>query len=78
MTDKNAILGTIGGMKHIGAVTTTDMEREFMLLEQAGALLEEQVDGLLLETFTMNLNYFMPLKYCVSKRIFNCCAISVT
>lgn len=51
VTDKNAILGTIGGMKHIGAVTTTDMEREFMLLEQAGALLEEQVDGLLLETF---------------------------
>lgn len=38
-------------MKHIGAVTTTDMEREFMLLEQASALLEEQVDGLLLETF---------------------------
>ena len=32
-------------------VTTTDIEREFMLLEQAGALLEEQVDGLLLETF---------------------------
>ncbi|PEI92096.1 bifunctional homocysteine S-methyltransferase/methylenetetrahydrofolate reductase [Bacillus pseudomycoides] len=51
VTDKNAILGTIGGMKHIGAVTTTDMEREFMLLEQAGALLEEKVDGLLLETF---------------------------
>ncbi|MBO1579125.1 bifunctional homocysteine S-methyltransferase/methylenetetrahydrofolate reductase [Bacillus sp. XF8] len=51
VTDKNAILGTIGGMKHIGAVTTTDMEREFMLLEQAGALIEEHVDGLLLETF---------------------------
>ena len=51
VTDRNAILGTIGGMKHIGAVTTTDIEREFMLLEQAGALLEEQVDGLLLETF---------------------------
>ncbi|MDM5156454.1 bifunctional homocysteine S-methyltransferase/methylenetetrahydrofolate reductase [Bacillus sp. DX1.1] len=51
VTDRNAILGTIGGMKHIGAVTTTDMEREFMLLEQAGALLEGEVDGLLLETF---------------------------
>ena len=51
VTEKNAIVGTIGGMKHIGAVTTTDMEREFMLLEQADALLEENVDGLLLETF---------------------------
>lgn len=51
ITDRNAILGTIGGMKHIGAVTTTDMEREFMLLEQAGALIKENVDGLLLETF---------------------------
>jgi methionine synthase I (cobalamin-dependent)/5,10-methylenetetrahydrofolate reductase len=45
------ILGTIGGMKHIGSITTTSMEREFMLLEQANALLEEGVDGLLLETF---------------------------
>nr|WP_279663427.1 bifunctional homocysteine S-methyltransferase/methylenetetrahydrofolate reductase [Ectobacillus ponti] len=45
------ILGTIGGMKHIGAITTTDADREFMLLEQAHALLEEDVDGLLLETF---------------------------
>ncbi|MDH2881527.1 bifunctional homocysteine S-methyltransferase/methylenetetrahydrofolate reductase [Bacillus cytotoxicus] len=49
--EQNAILGTIGGMKHIGAVTTTNIEREFMLLEQAGALIEEEVDGLLLETF---------------------------
>jgi methionine synthase I (cobalamin-dependent)/5,10-methylenetetrahydrofolate reductase len=45
------VLGTIGGMKHIGSVTTTEAEREFMLLEQANFLLEEGVDGLLLETF---------------------------
>ncbi|WP_028399199.1 bifunctional homocysteine S-methyltransferase/methylenetetrahydrofolate reductase [Ectobacillus panaciterrae] len=45
------VLGTIGGMKHIGSITTTEAEREFMLLEQASFLLEEGVDGLLLETF---------------------------
>ncbi|MBO9129650.1 bifunctional homocysteine S-methyltransferase/methylenetetrahydrofolate reductase [Bacillus sp. 165] len=45
------ILGTIGGMKHFGSITTTSVEREFMLLEQANALMEEDVDGLLLETF---------------------------
>ena len=49
-----------------------------MLLEQAGALLEEQVDGLLLETFMMNLNYFMLLKCCVANEYSDCCAISVT
>ncbi|WP_369902615.1 bifunctional homocysteine S-methyltransferase/methylenetetrahydrofolate reductase [Bacillus manliponensis] len=49
--ERNAVVGTIGGMKHLGAITTTDTEREFMLLEQANALLEEGVDGLLLETF---------------------------
>ena len=70
VTDRNAILGTIGGMKHIGAVTTTDMEREFMLLEQASALLEEQVDGLLLETFMMSLNYFMLSRCYEKKQIF--------
>lgn len=57
-------------MKHIGAVTTTDMEREFMLLEQASALLEEQVDGLLLETFMMSLNYFMLSRCYEKKQIF--------
>jgi methionine synthase I (cobalamin-dependent)/5,10-methylenetetrahydrofolate reductase len=45
------ILGTIGGVKHTGAMITTEAEREFMLLEQAYALLEEGVDGLILETF---------------------------
>lgn len=45
------IIGTIGGMKHTGGVTLNDVEREFMLMEQANALLGEGVDGLLLETF---------------------------
>lgn len=45
------VLGTIGGMKHIGSVMTTEVEREFMLMEQASALLEEGADALLLETF---------------------------
>lgn len=50
--DSNTVvLGTIGGMKHIGSVMTTEVEREFMLMEQANTLLEEGVDGLLLETF---------------------------
>jgi methionine synthase / methylenetetrahydrofolate reductase(NADPH) len=49
--NQTIILGTIGGMKHIGSVHVTNMEREYMLLQQSTALLEEGVDGLLLETF---------------------------
>ncbi len=45
------ILGTIGGMKHIGSIATTATEREYMLLQQADILLSEGIDGLLLETF---------------------------
>jgi methionine synthase / methylenetetrahydrofolate reductase(NADPH) len=49
--EQTIILGTIGGMKHIGSVHVTNREREYMLLQQSTALLEEGVDGLLLETF---------------------------
>ncbi len=57
-------------MKHIGAVTTTDMEREFMLLEQASALLEEQVDGLLLETFYDEFELLHAVQVLRKKQIF--------
>ena len=45
------VLGGIGGMKYIGSAFATPLEREMMLLEQASALLEEGVDGIMLETF---------------------------
>ena len=48
---KALVLGGIGGMKYIGSTVATAMERELMLLEQASALLEEGIDGIMLETF---------------------------
>ncbi|QKE72492.1 bifunctional homocysteine S-methyltransferase/methylenetetrahydrofolate reductase [Arthrobacter citreus] len=45
------VIGGIGGMKYVGSTFTTPLEREMMLLEQASALLEEGVDGIMLETF---------------------------
>lgn len=45
------ILGTIGGINHLGGVKLTKEEREYTLLEQATVLVEQGVDGILLETF---------------------------
>lgn len=45
------VLGGIGGMKYIGSTAASPLEREIMLLEQASALLEEGIDGIILETF---------------------------
>lgn len=49
--DKGYVVGTIGGMRNFKLKELTNVEWETAFLEQVDALLSEDIDGLLLETF---------------------------